>query len=967
MRLWVDGQCFQTPSKFRGIGRYVQELLIGIIENFADVEVLVSFNAALPNEALSARDYIAKWVKPANIYMWNGLAEGGEAIRGLTDSRRLSEIALAYHVACLQPDIALSASPFEGDTNKAVPLAPNDISEIPVASIFYDAIPYRYPKKYLRSARARAFYNRRLLQYSKYDLNLCISEFSRSECVKLSCNPRSVNILAGVSKSFAKALENDREEISSARKRSVLYVGGLDWRKNVPSAIVAFAQLPNELREKFSFILAGDSPSSAQMELKAKWKKLGLPEEDLVTVGHVSDRDLVSLYESADLVIQPSLSEGFGLTALEAITCGVPVIASNAGALPEIVEDKDFLFDPMDIKDISRAMVHALSNPEEAKKSAERHRTRASEFSWSKSAMIAVDALRNATRSAPLITTSDRTAEITRSVLQSVRTLSLPKDLIAEALARSETVVETEPRLIIDATATYNVDHKTGIQRVVKNICANIGREKNIVGDGTECLIASCDPKIGWFPVDRTLEKKTSEVFRSDVPLEFSSSDRILMLDSSWDIHQSEYKRLRSARLRGAAIISCLYDTVPLMYPAMCHAGMPPFFSAWFQKALQYSTAFVCISKAVADELIAILHAIQFPRELRVGYWHLGADFAEPASGTTATPSGTNLTPTFLMVGTLEPRKGHQVALDAFDSLWNAGLDVKLGIVGRPGWGVDNIVKRIQNHTEYGNRLLWFNGISDEELQETYASSDALIAASYAEGFGLPIVEAQHFGKSVIASDIPVFREVTERGQNCSFFTVGSPESLANAIRSFLDVGAKRTNTSQGSWISWKESAEELQRTVLSENWYQVYRPKSERAYVPISDIGETKMKAALSPNEARCKIELIEGPITTDDGHLLKYVVRITNLSGTLWSSVGERGGAFAIMAGYRIVTGSDQIIVSESPHLSMPFVLPPGSSLYLSIPIPADFTRKNGKFADIGLFQKSVGWLGGELRVPL
>nr|WP_223217214.1 glycosyltransferase family 1 protein [Rhizobium cauense] len=898
--------------------------------------------------------------------MWNGLAEGGEAIHGYTDSRRLSEIALAYHVACLRPDIALSASPFEGDTNKAVPLAPNDISGIPVASIFYDAIPYRYPKQYLRSARARKFYNRRLLNYSKFDLNLCISEFSRSECVDLTGNPRSVNILAGVSQSFTEALNHNREEIKVASKRSILYVGGLDWRKNVAAAIAAFAQLPNEIREQFCFVLAGHSPNSAQRELKAKWKQLGLPGEDLVTVGHVSDSDLVSLYKGADLVIQPSLSEGFGLTALEAMTCGVPVIASNAGALPEIVEDKAFLFDPTDTADITRAMKHALGKSDAAKDATTRQRIKAAEFSWSKSAAVAVDALRKTVSSTSLNNSPKNAADTTKAVLENVEKLSLPKHLVADALARAEQSTNTERRLIVDATATYNVDHKTGIQRVVKNICANIGSKSNSTEDSAECLIASCDANIGWFPVDRSLEKRTSEAL-SNISLEFTSNDRILLLDSSWDIYQSEYKALRTARLRGAAIISCLYDTVPLMYPAMCHAGMPPFFSSWFQKALQYSTGFVCISKAVADELIAILHAIEFPRELKVGYWHLGADFGPLPTGKTAVPRATNPAPTFLMVGTLEPRKGYQVALDAFDRLWDAGLDIRLTIVGRPGWGVDNLVERIQNHSEYGSRLLWFNGISDGELQENYARSDALVAASYAEGFGLPIVEARHFGKPVIASDIPVFREVAERGQNCDFFAVGSAESLADAIRSFLTEGVKRKNSLEGSWMSWKESAEELQKLVLSENWYQTYRPKSARAYASITDIGKTKMTTALSPDEARHKIDLIEGPIATDGGRILKYVLRVTNLSNRLWSSGGERNGAFSIMAGYRVVTGNGQTISSENPLFPMPFVLPPGKSIYLSISIPADVKRSSGKYADLGLFQKSVGWLSGELRVPL
>ena len=190
MRLWIDGQCFQTPSKWRGIGRYVQELLLGIIDNHPDIELLVSLNAGMPIDALAARDHLQQWIKPANIFMWHGVAEGGEGIDGYSEKRRLSEIALTYHVASLNPDIALSASPFEGFRDKAVPLLPNDVGKIPVASIFYDAIPHRYPQQYLLTSATRACYERRLALYSQFDLNLCISEYSRSECIEISKNPQ---------------------------------------------------------------------------------------------------------------------------------------------------------------------------------------------------------------------------------------------------------------------------------------------------------------------------------------------------------------------------------------------------------------------------------------------------------------------------------------------------------------------------------------------------------------------------------------------------------------------------------------------------------------------------------------------------------------------------------------------------------------------------------------------------------
>ncbi|WP_018859991.1 glycosyltransferase family 4 protein [Rhizobium sp. 42MFCr.1] len=971
MRLWIDGQCFQTASKKRGIGRYVQELILGIVDNHHDVELLVSLNAAMPLEALAARDHLQQWIRPSNIFMWHGVAEGGEAIRGYTKKRGLSEQALAYHVACIRPDIALSASPFEGSGDKAVQLSPNEISGIPIASIFYDAIPYRFPQQYLASQASRAYYERRLALYSRYDLNLCISEYSRNECIAFSGNPQAVNILAGVSKDFTDALEH--VNLNSPRpteKPFILYVGALDWRKNIRSAIEAFAQLPADMRERYSFVLAGDHPRALLQNEQDRWRKLGLTERDFVVVGHVTDSELAALYKMTDLVIQPSLLEGFGLTALEAMTCGAPIIASNTGAVPEVVGDRDWLFDPTDVADIARVMKRALSNSGAMRAAAEMRRSSATEFSWAKSASIAVSALRQtadrmkATGSAGSILTAEQ------GVLKNLAGTRLPAELLADTLARSEITTSTGPRLIVDATSTYRVDHKTGIQRVVKNICANLGAQQ---ADGVERLVAYSDSPDGWFRIPRTLERATgANEFADEARLEFSSDDHILMLDSSWEFYQHHYWTLLSARLRGAAVISCLYDMVPLKYPGMCHSGMPPFFSAWFQKALSYSTSFVCISRAVADELFAMLKAIEFPRSMKIGYWHLGADFSQDNSDAIPKPATASVQ-NFIMVGTLEPRKGHTVALDAFDALWSQGIDIKLTIIGKAGWGVESLIRRIEGHTEFGQRLRWFNGISDEELQKAYAGSDALVATSYAEGFGLPIVEAAHFGKPVIASDIPVFREVTARGQDCRFFTPGSSLALAETIRSFLRASdgmpAKaarvESTATNGRSTSWKESAEELQRVVLTDDWYKIYQPRSDKSYVPISDIGNTRMSGPLNSTETRYEIVLVEGP--TPENGMLKYLVSVTNLSKKMWASATASDPSFAVMMAYRIISKDGNIIFADKPGTLIPFVLPPGDSLYMSIEIPSKFKGKHGAFAEINLVQEATGWWNNPLYLAL
>lgn len=107
--------------------------------------------------------------------------------------------------------------------------------------------------------------------------------------------------------------------------------------------------------------------------------------------------------------------------------------------------------------------------------------------------------------------------------------------------------------------------------------------------------------------------------------------------------------------------------------------------------------------------------------------------------------------PSFLMVGTIEPRKGHAQTIAAFDELWSRGFDINLVIVGKQGWMVETLSERLRTHPEFGQRLFWLEGISDEYLEKLYVASACLIAASEGEGFGLPLIEAAQHKLPIIA------------------------------------------------------------------------------------------------------------------------------------------------------------------------------------------------------------------------
>ncbi|KAB2854879.1 MAG: glycosyltransferase family 4 protein, partial [Bauldia sp.] len=109
-----------------------------------------------------------------------------------------------------------------------------------------------------------------------------------------------------------------------------------------------------------------------------------------------------------------------------------------------------------------------------------------------------------------------------------------------------------------------------------------------------------------------------------------------------------------------------------------------------------------------------------------------------------------------------------------------------------------------------GSRLFWLEGVADEYLERVYAASDCLIAASEGEGFGLPLVEAARHRLSILARDIPVFREVA--GDHAAYFSGLEPEDLSGAVERWLDLyrDGRHPKSDGMPWTTWQESARRL-------------------------------------------------------------------------------------------------------------------------------------------------------------
>jgi len=296
--------------------------------------------------------------------------------------------------------------------------------------------------------------------------------------------------------------------------------------------------------------------------------------------------------------------------------------------------------------------------------------------------------------------------------------------------------------------------------------------------------------------------------------IDIHPGDLLFMIDSSWEQYPEFAPVFATVRRLGGRIVSVVYDLIPLRMPQFCSPGLIAVFQYWLDLAVQHSDMLLCISRAVRDDLAAWLdeHDMRPAHPLQLDYWHLGADILTEAVGQTIRPEVDAMaadvsSPLFLMVGTIEPRKGHNAVLDAFDALWAAGSDARLCFAGKEGWHVEDLMDRIRQHPELNRRLFFVERFTDAEINLCYSRAHALLAASVTEGYGLPIVEAAQHRVPVIATDIPVFREVA--GAGAAYFPLGDKAALMTLVRQFgtLERAEREAMADLVEVLSWKESA----------------------------------------------------------------------------------------------------------------------------------------------------------------
>jgi glycosyltransferase involved in cell wall biosynthesis len=352
----------------------------------------------------------------------------------------------------------------------------------------------------------------------------------------------------------------------------------------------------------------------------------------------------------------------------------------------------------------------------------------------------------------------------------------------------------------IDISNIWHSDSGTGIQRVVRTLATELARRAR---DGKKVMLI--DYATGT-PMDVTSGFLDGDRAVPAVPVD--GMETLIMLDSSYILGPPLAGRLNQAKQDGIRVVSVCHDLLPVRFPGWFTAMNRRTYRRWLHVAAGYSHHFACVSRTTAGDLQSYLAGRSDLREKpRVFTWPLGRDIM-PLRPMAATATAGLPKPYAVMVGTVEPRKNHAFVLEAFARARQSGrTSASLVVVGRHGWKVGPAVAKLRQAVQEGWAVWFHDGISDERLAAVYHGAACAIQASRGEGFGLPVAEAAHFGKPVVLSDIPVFREIV-RGRG-HFFRLDDHHSFGEALTRALQPGTRATETVS---VTWRESAEAFWR-----------------------------------------------------------------------------------------------------------------------------------------------------------
>lgn len=376
-----------------------------------------------------------------------------------------------------------------------------------------------------------------------------------------------------------------------------------------------------------------------------------------------------------------------------------------------------------------------------------------------------------------------------------------------------ETALARTPSLFVDTTRMALLSGVTGIPRVITQLGTALA---------TMEAPGSLQVKFSEFGPDGFLYQRGlptlggSHAKRRWVErkrIDLRPSDVVLFPDVISVPHGPRDSEVTMLREQGVRVFFIGYDLLPKTHPQYFRPYSRLIYDRWFEAAVR-ADGILFISSSAEREFTRFVADARGAQSFSPRTGHTGLACEVPVFAQRAATGRKSLQNrksfAFLMVGTLEPRKGHQAVLDAFERLWEKGRRHTLTIVGRPGWLTEKLQKRIRQHPQLGLRLFFLDKADDEQLWREYITADALIANSEAEGYGLPLIEAAAVGLPILARKIEPFVEIA--GDHAFYLDSGDADSVVDSIIEWCSLASAGTNPDSRAIEvnNWTTVAEEV-------------------------------------------------------------------------------------------------------------------------------------------------------------
>jgi len=745
MRIVIDLQAAQTESASRGIGRCTLALAKAIAKNRGDHDLIIAVSGFFPESIDGIFSSFEGILPKENITIWHALGPVRECDVSNHSRLRVAEAIREHFIASLRPDIILMPSLFEGHIDDGVTTV-KCFRDVPTVVLVYDFIPLLNWDTYLgTNAIFAQHYQRKLESLKRADYLLAISNSAASETktiLGVSDEKLTTVLLACDHRFQPKATTDEQHPHVLAKwditKPFIFYSGGDEPRKNIKGLIGACGLLPDSLKENYQVVLLGKIPDSRVQGLITFARKKGLKSESLRFINHVSDTELIDLYRLCHVFVFPSLHEGFGLPALEAMSCGAAVIGSNTTSLPEVICNPDALFDPTDEVDISKKIAAVLSDESFRLKLKEHGLVQSKQFSWAASAKRTLAALE---KFSPTYPKKEDWREFLDSKESDYKTLVasivsfISCDISQEELANIAACIEKNEQEIrrirsrsqLALPLTWRIEGP--FDSTYSLALLNRETARALDANGHDVILHSTEGPGDFAPSSRFLEENPdiAEFYKRSAILsqaEVSVTSRILYPPRVSDMH---------SRLNF------------LHHYAWEESGFP---SEWVDDFNQYLDGITYLSKHV--EKILVDHGITLLGTVSgsgVDHW----ERVKPDESYTIAANRFR----FLHVSSCFPRKGVDLLLKAYGDSFTSSDDVTLVIKTHPN--PHNEVNRLlaelrEEKSDFPDVVLIEEDLSDSALKSLYTQCHVLVAPSRAEGFGLPLAEAMLSGLPVITT-----------------------------------------------------------------------------------------------------------------------------------------------------------------------------------------------------------------------